>query len=92
MSHTSLKELQKYIDKQIIPESGTHWKHYKGDVYIVGYCVMNESTEEVMVTYQPSEGKPMLSLPWARPLHEWLEIIDYNGTWMQRFSPIEGGK
>lgn len=74
-----------------VPKPRSIWRHYKGDLYSVKRLVMRESTEEIDVCYKKFENSPLL-FNWSRPLKEWNEMVDYNGTQVKRFVFVSSSK
>ena len=60
------------------------YKHYKGNYYEVLYLAKHSETLEELVVYKPlyeSEFKI-----WVRPLKMFIEKIEIDGVYVQRFS------
>lgn len=59
------------------------YRHYKGGIYeLVGEATL-ESDLTPMIVYRAADG----SL-WVRPKSVFMELIEYDGTLIPRFSPI----
>lgn len=61
------------------------WRHYKGNTYQVVALSLSESTHEILVTYR-ERGKGHY---WTRPLSQWQEMVDCEGTQVPRFQKLE---
>ncbi len=60
------------------------YKHYTSDeIYEFRGIAFSESGDEMQVLYN-NERHPQII--WSRPLDEWTERIEHNGTIVQRFS------
>ena len=72
-----------------MPQKGSLWRHYKGDIYTVtGECML-EATAEPAVLYQKDGCTPT----WARALMSWNETVHSEGpgaiaTRIPRFSLV----
>lgn len=59
------------------------YKHYKkGDEYLVTGVATNENTHELLVIYKALYGERSL---WARPLDQFIEIVEINNQSKPRF-------
>lgn len=56
-----------------IPKTGEVYRHFKGNIYKVVTLATNTETEEMMVVYEPYEGK---GGAYARPLDMFLSEVD----------------
>lgn len=69
------------------PEPGIY-KHYKGKLYeVIGTATHSESSEQLVVykaLYQP-EGQNF----WVRPWSMFMEKIEIDGRWIQRFEKVD---
>lgn len=84
MPHRSKEELVEHILEHDLPAIGSVWKHYKGELYKVRGTALEEATERVVVIYNSDET--ILPIPWTRPLEEWHEKVEHEGTMVQRFT------
>ncbi|HEY1038343.1 MAG TPA: DUF1653 domain-containing protein [Bacteroidia bacterium] len=70
--------------EEIVPGK---YRHYKGKEYeVLGIATHSESLEPLVIykaLYQ-EEGKNL----WVRPLTMFLEKVEVNGEWKNRFSKI----
>jgi len=62
--------------------SGDHFIHYKGGIYVVDFVAKHSETEEPLVIYREKLGD---RTRWARPLSMWLEPVLKNGEMVPRF-------
>ncbi|HXR49969.1 MAG TPA: DUF1653 domain-containing protein [Verrucomicrobiae bacterium] len=62
---------------------GTHWRHYKGNEYLVKDIVLIEATNEVAVLYASLEQP---AVAFVRPFTSWHEQVDIGGRLISRFS------
>ncbi len=85
MSH-NITEIEKYIAQQCLPQPGSHWKHYKGEIYVVVCVGIRESNKKFEVCYQSLKNP--LQCPWIRSLKEWNDIVVFEGENVYRFLPI----
>lgn len=83
MSHNNSEIINK-INSTILPEIGSHWIHYKGEIYVIINIGIRESNEDFEIIYN-SLNNP-LKYPWIRPLKEWNQKIIYNKQQVRRFS------
>lgn len=85
MAHKPMNELAddiaSYKDKVVIPGTYVHYKDAT-KTYTVRKLVIIEATEEVGVEYQANYGP---HLTFVRPISEWLESVDVDGTSVPRF-------
>jgi len=65
---------------------GKKYKHYKGNYYLVLHLAKHSETEEDMVVYQALYGEMGI---WVRPLSMFLEKVEINGAFVNRFSECE---
>lgn len=64
------------------------YKHYKkGDEYLVTGVAEHENTQEPLVIYKALYGDRVL---YARPLEQFLEIVELNGKTQPRFEWVRG--
>lgn len=70
------------------PKIGEIFKHYKGDCYEVVLLAHHSNDEEWMVVYKPLYENPDAAY-FTRPLREWREVVEWNGTSIERFIKIE---
>jgi hypothetical protein len=87
MTHTLSELVRRFEQISDIPQQGTYWKHYKGDIYVVICICIIESTEELGVCYQSYSNS--LKYPWFRSLKEWNETIIHNNLKVNRFVPCD---
>lgn len=68
------------------PQAGEQYRHYKGDLYkVVGLAL--HSDETWLVVYEPMyEGA--VSKLFTRPLGEWGELVEWQGSVVARFSRV----
>jgi hypothetical protein len=67
------------------PKAGSRWRHYKsGKIYYVQCAAISEATQEPLVVYHWVG----YSLPFARPLSEWEETVEWEGQKVPRFRPV----
>ncbi|MEX1667730.1 DUF1653 domain-containing protein [Zhongshania guokunii] len=62
------------------------YRHYKGGEYRVYEVATHSETEELLVVYRPLYGAGAL---WVRPLAMFVELIEFKGETMPRFSLVE---
>ncbi|MDP2176598.1 MAG: DUF1653 domain-containing protein [Bacteroidota bacterium] len=62
------------------------YKHYKGNFYQVLDIVTHSETMEVLVLYKQLYDKELL---WVRPLSMFLEKIEIDGEFIERFEFIK---
>lgn len=62
------------------------YKHYKGNFYQVLDIVKHSETLEVLVLYKQLYDKELL---WVRPLSMFLEKIEIEGEFIERFEFIK---
>jgi len=67
------------------PKPGIY-EHYKGGQYLVLSTAKHTETEEYLVVYKTLYGDQSL---WVRPLSMFIEKIEKDGQWVQRFKLIE---
>jgi len=67
------------------PKPGIY-EHYKGGRYLVLSTAKHTETEEYLVVYKTLYGDQSL---WVRPLSMFIEKIEKDGQWVQRFKLIE---
>lgn len=67
------------------PPIASLWKHYKeGTVYrVIGWALL-EATREPLVLYQSVHS----SLVWARPLAQWIELVEHEGQRVPRYTRL----
>lgn len=82
-----IQQLSDYIKTIDLPQPGSIWQHYKGDLYkVISVCVL-ESTEELAVCYSAEDGS--FAYPWVRSLKEWRELVEYNNHTFSRFTELQ---
>ena len=59
-----------------------HYKHFKGNEYMVLHVARHSETMETMVVYQALYGDCGI---WVRPASMWNETVEYNGKMLKRF-------
>lgn len=70
------------------PTAGEVYKHYKGDLYgVVGLAL--HSTNEWIVVYKGLYEGAAAEL-FSRPLSEWHEIVEWEGSRLSRFVKEQG--
>ena len=67
------------------PRAGEVYAHYKGDLYRVVGIALHANDEEWMVVYEPMYANPAAKL-FTRPLHEWGEVVEWQGEQKLRFT------
>lgn len=67
-------------------EEGKKYRHFKGKEYLVLHLAKHSETEEDMVVYQALYGKKGI---WVRPLSMFLEKVEVNGKYVNRFEETE---
>lgn len=92
VDHKPLADLVEEIQKagQEV-EVGALYGHYKNpqDPYkVTGFAIL-EATDEVAVLYQVLEGEHCVT--FVRPLHVWLETVEWQGRVVPRFTKITSG-
>lgn len=84
-------ELNEWLRK--CPRSGQLFRHYKNNhLYCVTGSAILEATQEPLVLYQ-RWGVGVLeeeTVPMARPLSEWRELVQHDGLAIERFRAVEG--
>jgi hypothetical protein len=69
------------------PRKGCRYRHFRGAEYrVVGFSRDSE-TRELRVLYMPWDKTP--AVPWDRPLDNWREWVQHEGSWVLRFQPLE---
>lgn len=69
------------------PKIGETYRHYKGDRYRVKLLALHSNDDEWMVVYEPLYANP--DAPYfTRPLHEWNETVEWDGSRVERFTKI----
>ncbi len=82
----SEKELRGRLERatqQVIV--GATYKHYKNQLYTVLNLAILEASNEIGVIYQANYGE---KLTFIRPLADWLQAVDWQGSRLQRFTKI----
>lgn len=74
------KELQFLLNQ--CPSHNSVYRHYKGELYQVLFSVIQESTLEPYVVYEAFGS----TIPFARPLREWVEKVIHEGIEMERYT------
>ena len=69
------------------PEKGEIYRHYKGDSYKVHELALHSNDEEWMVVYEPLYENPDAPF-FTRPLREWRQEVEWNGTHVERFEKL----
>lgn len=59
-----------------------HYRHYKGNEYIVLGVARHSETDEELVVYRPDYGEQGL---WVRPKEMFLETVEVDGKQVPRF-------
>jgi hypothetical protein len=77
LSHEEIRKLT-----ALCPDRSMVWEHYKGGYYRVLGVAVNEADLTPMVVYL-HEGSACV---FTRPLREWSEPVDGDGT--RRFRPV----
>lgn len=66
------------------PKAGEVYRHYKGDLYKVVLLAEHSNNNEWMVVYEPMYKNP--DAPYfTRPLSEWHQVVEWEGTTVVRF-------
>jgi hypothetical protein len=70
---------------------GGIYVHYKGSdkLYKVLHFATLEATNELCVVYQPLYIEEILL--FVRPVSVWLEMVEWEGKTVQRFTPVAPG-
>lgn len=70
-------------------EIGAKYAHYKdlGKIYTVTGFGTLETTDELCVIYQATYGSKLM---FIRPVTQWLESVQWQGTLVPRFSKVLG--
>lgn len=66
------------------PKAGEVYRHYKGDLYKVEGVALHSNDDEWMVVYSPMYKNPAANL-FTRPLKEWRQKLEWQGTQVVRF-------
>jgi hypothetical protein len=86
MDRKSYEELEQMVAKGLQRvETGSRWRHYKGNEYVIMGVSIIEATNEVAVVYA-SVDHPTVS--FVRPLSVWLESTDWQGQTVPRFTQV----
>lgn len=80
------EELQPIDLKKYDVEIGATYRHYKGNLYKIVGVARHSETLEALVVYIALYGNGDL---WTRPLSMWNNLIEYQGTKVQRFTKIQ---
>ena len=67
-------------------KKGGIYRHFKGNLYQVLFEATHSETMEEMVVYQALYGERGI---WVRPNNMFMEKIERDGTWVQRFMLTE---
>lgn len=67
-------------------KTGTIYKHFKGNEYLVLYQAKHSETLEDLVVYQALYGERGI---WVRPLKMFLEQVEVDGKIVNRFQEKE---
>ncbi|MBS4959227.1 MAG: DUF1653 domain-containing protein [Clostridiales bacterium] len=67
-------------------KKGGIYRHFKGNLYQVLFEATHSETMEEMVVYQALYGERGI---WVRPKNMFMEKIERDGTWVQRFMLTE---
>lgn len=62
--------------------TGSIYKHFKGNEYLVLHLAKHSETLEDLVVYQALYGERGI---WVRPLNMFLEQVEVNGKLVNRF-------
>ena len=69
------------------PQKGEVYRHYKGDQYRVVLLAEHSNDAEWMVVYEAMYEHP--DAPYfTRPLREWDQMIEWEGSRVQRFTKV----
>lgn len=63
------------------------YRHFKGNEYEVIGMGTHSETGESLVIYRALYGNFQL---WVRPATMWVDMVEYHGKTVQRFTYIEG--
>ncbi|GLC31667.1 DUF1653 domain-containing protein [Clostridium omnivorum] len=63
-------------------KTGSIYKHFKGNEYLVLHLARHSETLEELVVYQALYGERGI---WVRPLKMFLEQVEVDGKMMNRF-------
>ena len=67
------------------PLTWSRWRHYKGGIYAVIACAVDEATLEPVVVYRGEARRHL----WTRPLAAWTEVVEHDGARVPRFEEIK---
>lgn len=85
--NSNKKLLDKLNEAQTKIKRESFYKHYRtNELYYIRDFGLIEVNEEVAVIYSPVD---CMEVVWIRPLHEFIESVDYNGTTVCRFQLYE---
>ena len=88
MGHVPLDQLNDQIESaKMVVVVGGKYAHYKDSkkLYTVTDLLIIESTDEVGVMYRPADAP----VSFVRPLHEWLQQVEYLGKKVPRFTHVQ---
>ena len=84
-SYETLKqELKEATGKIQVGALYAHYKHTELPYKIMGFAIWEE-TDEVAVLYQPVHEP---EVTFVRPLHIWLETLEWQGKVVPRFAKV----
>lgn len=72
------------------PKAGEVYKHYKGahgGMYRVVGMAIDTQDDSWVVIYEPLYENAVAQL-FTRPLNEWREMVEWEGTQVERFTKI----
>lgn len=80
----ALQHRQEEVKREVKP--GVRYKHFKGKEYEVLYVGKHSETMEEMVVYRQLYGECGI---WVRPVEMFLEKVQVEGKWVNRFEEME---
>lgn len=88
MPHSSeLSLVSRISNAKRLVSVGSLYYHYRTPnlFYRVNDIVVNEETEQPVVIYEAQYGD---KITWARSLDKWLDEIEYQDTFVKRFTEV----
>ena len=88
MQHRPASDLKKELhEAESEVHIGARYSHFKtpsSEYVVIGLGILEE-TEDVAVIYQSQQGD---NVTFIRPLSTWVEVVEYEGARVPRFSKI----